>query len=287
MTTQTNFTWNPYSKTVVLLNAALEILDEFTPRSVRGIYYALITRGFDVKYPAVEDMILNARKAKMIPWSSIVDRHRGIVEYSSWEELSTFKPDAVASYRRQAWVDQDNYIEVWVEKDALIPILEQICDKYRITIRACRGFDSWGMIWDAVVRMNRRGAGKYITIIHLSDFDGAGYYMPEDLDNRFAFFEVPVTIDNIALTPEQAEPLAKNPDQKLKPAKGKSKTAILDNRFLAEFGPVAVEVDAIKPADLQSMVEAAILGYVDVDALNSVLAQESDDRAELVDLLGL
>ncbi len=283
----TTFAWKPWKRTQARLDAALDIFEEFKPRSVRGIYYALLTRGFDVKYPAVEDMLLNARKAGIIPWSWIVDRHRGIVEYSSWESLETFKPDAIESYRCQTWRDQDHYIEVWVEKDALIPILEQTCDQYRIPLRACRGFDSWGMIWKAVGRHTHRGINKYATIIHLSDLDGAGYYMGEDLSNRFDFFQVPVAIDHIALTPEQAEPLPKNPDQKTKPAKGKSKTATLDNRFLAEFGPVAVELDALRPAALQNMVKSAILEYLDVDVLNSALAQETEERRELAELLGI
>ena len=46
------------------------------------------------------------------------------------------------SYLLDKWKDQPNYVEVWVEKDALVDVVGQACEPLDVPFFSCRGYTS-------------------------------------------------------------------------------------------------------------------------------------------------
>lgn len=46
---------------------------------------------------------------------------------------------ALLAYRLPRWAGQENYVELWVEKDALAGVLQPIAERWHITLMVNRG----------------------------------------------------------------------------------------------------------------------------------------------------
>lgn len=101
--------------------------------TLRQVYYQLVARGFipnnERSYKNLGNLINDGRLAGLIDWHSIVDRTRFIRRNSHWSTPQSVINSAKYSYMLNRWNDQPNYVEVWVEKDALIGIVSQVCKK--------------------------------------------------------------------------------------------------------------------------------------------------------------
>jgi TolB protein len=86
--------------------------------------------------------IADGRLAGLVDWEAIEDRTRFVRRQATWEspqEVLTYWADR---FRYDLWADQDNYIEVFIEKDALIGVIEGVCNELRVPYLACRGYAS-------------------------------------------------------------------------------------------------------------------------------------------------
>jgi hypothetical protein len=113
--------------------------------TVRQVYYQLVSRQVVEnnrnRYQAVSDALVKAMKQGLIEWEWIEDRLRRPREVAMWADLSEFADVAARSYRRDVWTTQPEYIEVWLEKDALSGIFEDTLRRYGVTLNVGRGFD--------------------------------------------------------------------------------------------------------------------------------------------------
>jgi hypothetical protein len=54
------------------------------------------------------------------------------------------------------WCGQDYYLEVWIEKDALVGVIEGVCERWDVPYFSCRGYPSQSEMWGASQRLLRR-----------------------------------------------------------------------------------------------------------------------------------
>lgn len=105
--------------------------------TLRQVYYQMVARDIIPNnmrsYKNLGNLINDARLAGLIDWLAIEDRTRNLRGNSHWTEPGKVIESAAYSYRRDHWEGQPNYVEVWVEKDALIGIVGQICGKLDVT----------------------------------------------------------------------------------------------------------------------------------------------------------
>ena len=178
-----------HQKTQVLLDAAREILEANHPMTVRQVYYQLVSRQVIEnnrgRYQAVSDALVYGRKNAIIPWDWIEDRLRRPRQVSMWSNLSDFGTTVLSAYRRNVWASQSRYVEVWLEKDALSGIFEDILHGYGVTLNVGRGYDGWDSIRNAAGRF---GDGDDATILYFGDFDPSGEDMVRSLEERLGFF---------------------------------------------------------------------------------------------------
>jgi len=264
-----------HQKTVVLLETARAILAEQHPMTVRQVYYQLVSRQVIEnnrgQYQAVSNALVDARKDGVIPWDWIEDRLRRPRRVSMWDDLADFAKTAVSAYRRDVWASQENYVECWLEKDALSGVFEDILRNYGVTLNVGRGYDGWDSIHNAA---DRFGDGDGSTILYFGDFDPSGEDMVRSLRERLAFFGCEPDVIKVALTADDVKRYNLPPDF----------TKTTDTRraaFVERFGDVAVELDALPIDVLRERITTEVESIMDLDALAEVRELEKKERAKI------
>lgn len=223
------------------------------------------TKNADPNYKWLGTVINDARLAGLVDWDALVDRTRFLRERTHWDSPSDIVRAAMKGYHIDMWRNQDNYVEVWVEKDALIDVVKTACEPLDVPCFSCRGYVSQSEMWNASQRLCDKD-DKDITIIHLGDHDPSGIDMTRDIDDRLHLFGADLYVDRIALTMDQVR--AQNPPPN--PAK------LTDTRcqgYIREYGDQSWELDALEPSYLTKLITGAILDLRD-EAAWDVAEQE-------------
>jgi hypothetical protein len=268
-----------HAKTLEMLETSYRVLHEHHPMTVRQVYYQLVSgqviKNSRSQYQAVSNLLRDARKDGTIPWEWIEDRLRRPRPVSMWDDLSDFTETARRSYRRDVWATQDNYLEVWLEKDALSGIFEDVLRVYGVTLNVGRGFDGWDSIRNAAERYIERGGA---TVLYFGDFDPSGEDMVRSLRERLAFFGEAPEVIKCALTMDDIERYNLPPDFA-------KKTDSRAARFIAKHGDVSVELDALQVSVLRERLISEVESRMDMDQMEKVRRMEAAERERLVKLL--
>lgn len=283
-----------------ILQQAVEIIEEYARQgydlTLRQLYYRFValnlfpddrrwskipgtdrwvrdpngTKNADPNYGWLGTIINDGRLAGRIPWDSIVDRTRELCKLSHWKDPQDIIRSAAASFRIDTWQDQKNYIEVWVEKEALIQVLEKVCEELDVSYMACRGYVSQSTMWQASLRfIAAEEAGKTCHILHLGDHDPSGIDMSRDIQDRLDRFDACVIVQRIALTMEQVELYQAPPN----PAKV---TDSRSGRYIEEYGDESWELDALEPQVIHDLITEEVNARTDdPDARNSRIDEQS------------
>jgi len=121
--------------------------------TLRQLYYQFVSRDFipnNMKsYNRLKGLVNDARLAGEIDWHSIEDRSRNLQSWSNQPDPETAIAEAAENYREDKWEDQPTHVEVWVEKDALLGVIEMACLKYQTPFFSCRGYTSQSEVWNS------------------------------------------------------------------------------------------------------------------------------------------
>ena len=218
------------------------------------------------------------RLAGTVPWEWMVDRLRRPRSWPMWDDLPEFVESVRLSYRRDVWVNQPEYVEVWCEKDALSGIFEEVLEPYGVTLNVGRGFDGWSSIKDASDRL-----GHSSTVLYFGDFDPSGEDISRSLQERLAD----------PLLPEGGSRArfvrcALNHDDVTRYALPSDFTKAADPRraaFVEKYGDVAVELDALPPDALRERIETEVSARMDPHALEQTRRLQREDQRRLEALL--
>ncbi|SEO12142.1 hypothetical protein [Paenibacillus sp. OK076] len=246
--------------------------------TLRQVYYQLVARDVipnnERSYKNLGNLISDGRMSGMIDWNSIEDRTRNLQENSHWSSPGSILYSAAHSFAYDKWADQDNYVEVWVEKDALVGIVGQVCEELDIPYFSCRGYVSQSEMWSAAQRMNDIAGQKEIHIIHLGDHDPSGRDMSRDIVDRLELFGVSVEFQRIALNYDQIEEYSPPPNP----------TKLTDSRaskYIADFGYECWELDALRPDVIDGLIRNAVTQLCDLDLLEEARGREKKAKYAL------
>lgn len=127
-----------HQKTKDLIQKAYDILNEIHPMTLRQVYYQLVAKQVIENnlnsYQSLSKKLVDARQQGLIPWDWMEDRTREPRRVSMWENLSDFADSVKYSYKKDTWLNQSMYFEIWLEKEALAEIFEDITREYGITL---------------------------------------------------------------------------------------------------------------------------------------------------------
>jgi hypothetical protein len=272
------------AKTAELIDTARDILSEHRPMTVRQLYYQLVSRQViknnRSEYQAVSNAIVKARLAGMIPWSWIEDRTRKPRQITMWDGLEDYAATCRDGFRLNVWPGQSQYVEIWLEKDALSGIFEDVLSEYGLTLNVGRGYDGWDSIHNAAVRFRHQldSFEKQSTILYFGDFDPSGEDMVRSLGQRLGELGAYPEITKCALTLDDIERYSLPPDFA-------KKTDTRSTAFIEKNGDVSVELDALPNAVLKDRLVREIEDRIDVGVLEQVKEQEQKHREKLVELL--
>ena len=258
------------------------VIDEYSQQgyelTLRQTYYQLVARGYipnnERSYKNIGSLINDGRLAGLIDWNAITDRTRNVKRIGHWEQPSDLIASAKRAYHLDKWADQPNYVEVWVEKDALVDVVGSACNALDVPYFSCRGYTSQSEMWSASQRF-REHSDKYgRIIIHLGDHDPSGIDMTRDIQERMNLFEADVEVKRVALTMEQIRKFNPPPN----PAK------ITDSRcggYISKFGDKSWELDALEPRVITRLIQSEVVSYMDVDLYKDVCNREEEDKKEI------
>lgn len=285
--------WNPANQSMILLGYIDRILNDYRKQgyvlTLRQLYYQLVSADIIPNrvssYTMLGNVVSRGRMGGYIDWDMIEDRTRQSKSNAHWDDPKDILEAAKKQYYRDRWDDQESYIEVWCEKDAVSNIIAPICKKWDVTFMANRGYSSLSAMYDAFHRLNNnKNAGKSIAILYLGDHDPSGIDMVNDIKNRLGTF----LYGNEKINFESVHRIALNMDQveEYKPPKNPAKTT--DSRYKAyskRYGKSSWELDALKPQVLAKIVEDKILEYVDKYKFNNVKRLEDLHKIKIDEMI--
>jgi len=264
-------------KKLILLDKIKEILAEYHSQGIkvtlRQLYYQLVTRlvisNKSNEYHKLSSTLTKARYTGHIDWDAVEDRVRIPEIPSTFRNVGHLLQVAAKSYQLDRWQDQEYYIELWTEKDALSSVITPITEKYQVTFCVNRGYTSASSMYESAQRLSMQ-EDKKLVILYLGDFDPSGLDMDRDIKDRLTEFGIEVEVIRVGLTLDQVKEyqLPSNPAKENDP---RSKW------FNEEYGDESWEVDALKPEVLYKLIEFTLLSYLDFEKYELVRKREQEE----------
>jgi hypothetical protein len=247
--------------------------------TIRQLYYQFVARDLIRnnlnEYKRIVQIMNDARMAGLIDWSHIVDRTRFLRGNGHWDNPADVLKSAAYGFMRDRWALQPERVEVWIEKDALVGVIQNPCSTWDVPYFACRGYSSVSELRRAGQRLARyERQGKHTTVIHLGDHDPSGIDMTRDIEDRLRVFGSSVDIHRLALNMNQVERYEPPPN----PTK---MTDSRSNGYVDLHGYQCWELDALDPTTIQTMVETEILTHLDRDQWDRDVSDDEADRDRL------
>lgn len=259
-----------------------KIIEEYSEQgyklTLRQLYYQLVSRDIILnnlkEYAKLSKLLVQGRMAGIVDWDAIEDRIRVPYIPYSVDDIEDAIQDTIDQYRLDRMNNQEVYIEIWVEKDALSGVLKRITSHYHINLMVNRGYSSCTAMHDAYERIKDKQDEKKCYILYLGDHDPSGVDMVRDIKDRLEEFGAEAEVKRIALTQEQIKKYNPPPN----PAKIKDPRA---KDYIAKFGNTSWEVDALNPDILHKIIRKAVEELIDIDMFEVKLEQEEKDKKKL------
>ena len=269
-------------KSLDLIELVNQVVDEYSAQgyelTLRQAYYQLVARGYipnnERSYKNIGSLINDGRLAGLIDWHSITDRTRNLRGNSHWDNPANVIASARYSYLLDKWEGQPNYVEVWVEKDALVDIVGQACRPLDTPYFSCRGYTSQSEMWSAAQRFIYQRDRENRIIIHLGDHDPSGIDMTRDIQERLWLFGADVEVKRVALTMNQIDTYNPPPN----PAK------LSDSRcgkYIEQYGDESWELDALEPQVITDLITSEVTAFRNDEIYQAVCDKESHEKEEL------
>lgn len=278
------------SATSTLILQAQEIIAEYRAQgfslTLRQVYYQMVARGLIPNtvqsYKRLGKAIADARLAGLVDWLAIVDRTRSLRSLSHWSEPGEILEASARQYRIDKWEGQPHRVEVWIEKDALVGVISDVCQRLDVPYFSCRGYTSASSMWRAGQRLGGyMDDGQDPVILHFGDHDPSGMDMTRDIAERLAMFaEALVEVNRVALNMDQVEQYEPPPN----PAK------LSDSRsdgYISIYGHDSWELDALEPAAIVALIEQEVLEVRDEALWAERLELEEQHRQTLRQMVDL
>ena len=242
------------ARTMAIRAEILTLTGRFERMTVRGVFYQLETAGVVPKtiggYRAVQQQVLRMRRDGLLPWSFIADGTRWMRRPDVYDSAEDALAATVAAYRQNLWCSQNVRIEIWLEKDTLADLIYPTTASWQVPLMVSRGQTSDTYAYSAAMGAKAaHQAGVQTHIYTLYDSDSYGRNAAAKIEEKITVYSgVPIVCEMLAVTDHQvaAWELPTRPDKK-------------EDREV-------VELDAIPPDKLITLVENAITGLIDADA---------------------
>lgn len=266
-------------KTLALIEQANEIIAEFQAKgfimTVRQIYYQFVARGWIENkiqsYGYVGAALNKGRMSGLIDWWAIEDRTRFLRGNTHWDNPAEILRSVASSYKLDSREDQDYTVEVWIEKDALVGVIDSVCRELDIDFFACRGYVSLSEMYRAAQRLQY----SKVVILHLGDHDPSGIDMTRVIQDTLDTFGCEdVEVRRIALTMEQIKQYEPPPN----PAKFSDPRA---KEYIEQYGAQSWELDALAPDVIEKLIRTNVKALTIEARRQRILRKQEKEKEQL------
>jgi hypothetical protein len=269
----------------------IEIVEEDQPMTVRQVYYQAEVHGIvgktDTDYDKVQDMLTDLRRGGQIPYEWIIDEGRFPRRPFTVEGIVAALNETRRQHRKDPWQDIPEYVQVWVEKNALIGVLQPVTDEYDVPLMSAVGYSSISFLHNTAVRM-LRNTTLPIFIYQFGDLDPSGAHAAVVIERDLREFapEADIRFERIAVTPAQVEQwdLPTRPTKKTDPRYAWFKRTYGHHRNI-NGGDSSCELDAIRPNMLRDLVRQTIEQHLPRATLDAINAEGEREKAQLARMM--
>lgn len=267
----------------VLVPAVQQILQEYDIKlTIRQVFYRLVSKGIIPntlnQYNILDQQLSLARKDGRIPFTAFEDRSRKFIggerfgfqtaenvfedAKADYESANETFHDAYGDFNLPHWHNQPNYVEVWLEKDALSGIFQQVTQRRQVRLAPCRGYPSLTFLYEAACHFRYVPKDKQLVILYFGDYDVRGLHIQQNITKTLAWLGYPnIVVKRYALTKEQIA------EYGLPPQPSKKKDSMIMG-WIETHGDVAWELDALEPNVLLKVIDGAIEAEFDREIWN-------------------
>jgi hypothetical protein len=280
--------WKPHAATLTVVEQANSIIDEYFGLgfnlTLRQLFYQFVARAqlenTFKQYKRLGTIVRNARDGGQIDWDAIEDRTRTVQTHAFWNSPDHIISEDAEAYREDLWGGQRYRPEVWIEKDALIGVIEGVCTELRVPYFAHRGNNSQTLQYQAGKRFARYlDLGLIPLVLHLADHDPNGIDMTRDNIKRLRLYaRADIEVRRIALNMDQVREF--NPPPSFV-KEGDTRTTGYRERFGTDE---CWELDALSPTVIADLIRSEIEGLIDQRAWGAALVSEQQGGELLADV---
>jgi hypothetical protein len=249
------------------------------PVTCRQAFYLLVSTGVVEKTEAeyrgtVCRLMADMRRADELPWGWVADNTRWMRKPDTHDSLGNMLHLTAQTYRRALWNDQDCYVEIWLEKDALAGVLWEVTAQWDVPLMVTRGYASLSFLWEAAETIWAQQKPAYLYLF--SDHDPSGVDLSRAVKKTLHEFaaDADIHFQRVAVTEAQIEQF----DLPTRPTKKADTRA-------KKFNGESVEVDAIPPDELRQLCRDCITRHVDLSVLQRTEQIEAAERETLQTML--
>jgi hypothetical protein len=284
-----------WEATTGFITAALEILEQENPMTVRQLFYRLVSVGHiqntTPDYQRVSRLIAKCRRDDRCPYEWIVDRSRPTYQPSVWRDPAGYAKSVKRWYRKDYWATQPEYVEIWSEKDSVIGSIQDLTDELGIIVRVGRGFQSVTRINDVAKHLVNIRKPK--TVLYLGDWDPSGESIQraphagiQERAEQFAqvgdYSRSAFTVERVAI--HKADIAIFNLPPLL--IKRKENGDYKDSRakkFVQQHGEDCVELDALPPTELRRRIRVEVEKRLDLVRWKRAIEIEKVELSSIVE----
>ncbi|MCX6875394.1 MAG: hypothetical protein NTW21_16540 [Verrucomicrobia bacterium] len=258
-----------------LFSGVVAICDEYDePISIRHLFYRCSNAGLIEKteqaYNSLRSHLVKWREQRLIPFNWFIDGTRYHYGHNTFNDLGEYLRHCSQSYRLNLWKDSDYYVEVWTEKDAIAAAVNKIAEEWNLRTFVCRGDPSMSSLDAAARTFNHHAPHEYRPVIlYLGDYDETGLAIPKTIEGKLlSNHDCAVELIRVGINEEHILRF----NLPTRPAKGDRRGESID---------YAVDIDAMKPADLREILAKEIESFIDPDQLERMRLIEGSERETL------
>jgi hypothetical protein len=176
--------------------------------------------------------------------------------------LRAYLEEGKLAYRRALWDNQNAYVQVWCEKDAIAGILYDVTGPWDVPLLVVRGYTSETFAYAAAEDIKTQNKPAYA--YYFGDWDKHGVQIYKDIKRKLVYFGAHINFKRVAVMPWQITDWNLPTRPTKDPGWGE-----------------CVEVDAIPANKLRELAQECILSHIDQDEYLKTLRTEELERATL------
>lgn len=258
--------------------AIYEALQDSHPQTVRQLFYRLVSAGVidktEQEYKGtVCRLTAEMRRAGELPYEWLADNTRWMRKPKSYASLANMLDNQQQFYRRDLWAEQEAYVEIWLEKDALSGVLLDVTAEWDVPLMVTRGYPSLSYLHSAGEQIASIDKPTYL--YYFGDHDPSGVDIPNKVYEGVRDFapDAEIHFERVAVNPDQIQAF-KLLTRPTKSSDSRSKS----------FEGESVEVDALPVNVLKNICHAKIVQHIDHDRLDRLRIVEDLERQTLTSI---